>query len=103
MEEQIVNNFLDLHDNVKDSIINIYLTNLQDVKTVHSNQNMIEKDLQILYKENEKLVNHTKAAITLYDDFLEILKVCQCKFICIGNRRCGKLVYNVGKRYEFNS
>ena len=74
MEEEIVNNFLDLHDKVF-KINQTKFSKLQDVKIVHYNQNMIEKDLQILYKENEKLVNHTKAAIKLYDDFLEILKV----------------------------
>ncbi len=36
---------------------------------------MIEKDLQSLYKETEKVLATTKNAITIYDSFIEYLKV----------------------------
>ena len=36
---------------------------------------MIEKDLQILHRENEKFQNITNQTIVLYDEFMEYLKV----------------------------
>ena len=60
IDEDILRKFLALYD--------------KDVKTIHSNQELIEKDLQFLYKETDKLCHTTKQAVNLYDNFLENLK-----------------------------
>lgn len=61
IDEEMLNNFLKLYD--------------KDVKTIHSHQETIERDLQILYKETEKMNNNTKEAMTVYNEFVEYLKV----------------------------
>jgi hypothetical protein len=60
LEEDVLKNFLNLYD--------------RDVKAVHYNQELIEKDIQTLYKETDKLTNTTKAAVEMYDNFLQYLK-----------------------------
>jgi len=60
IEEQLLKKFMNLYD--------------KDVKVIHSNQELIEKDPQILYKETEKITTATKIAVSLYDEFLENLK-----------------------------
>ena len=60
IEEEILKKFLELYD--------------KDVKVIHSNQELIEKDLQYLYKETDKLNVTTKQAVALYDHFLENMK-----------------------------
>jgi hypothetical protein len=60
MDEDLIKNFMELYD--------------KEVKVIHSNQELIEKDLQFLYKESDKLSQNTKTAINIYDDFLEYLK-----------------------------
>ena len=60
LDEDILKIFMELYD--------------KDVKTIHNNQELIEKDLQSLYKESEKLSNTSKLAVNLYDSFLEYLK-----------------------------
>ena len=60
-EEDIIKDFLELYD--------------KDIKKIHSNEEMIEKDLQILHRENEKFQNITNQTIVLYDEFMEYLKV----------------------------
>jgi hypothetical protein len=60
IDEDILKKFMALYD--------------KDVKTIHSNQEQIEKDLQYLYKETDKLTQTTKNAVHIYDGFLENLK-----------------------------
>lgn len=60
VDEEVLKNFLELYD--------------KDVKTIHTNQEQIEKDLQFLYKETDKLANTTKSAVEIYDNFVEYLK-----------------------------
>jgi ATP-dependent Lon protease len=60
LDEEVLKKFLELFD--------------KDVKVIHSNQEQIEKDLQYLYKETDKLTHTTKQSINLYDNFLENLK-----------------------------
>lgn len=60
IEEEVMKKFLELYD--------------KDVKVIHSNQELIEKDLQFLNKETDKLTTTTKQAVNLYDHFLEYLK-----------------------------
>jgi hypothetical protein len=60
LDENIQKNFLELYD--------------KDVKHIHNNQEQIDKDLQFLFKETDKLTSTTKIAINLYDNFLEYLK-----------------------------
>lgn len=59
-DEHVIRKFLDLYD--------------KDVKQIHSNQEQIEKDLQCLYKESDKLANNSKEAVQVYDNFVEYLK-----------------------------
>lgn len=60
LDEEVLIRFLELYD--------------KDVKKIHTNQEIIDKDLQFLFKETEKLSNITKQAVTVYDGFLEYLK-----------------------------
>ena len=60
IDEDVLRKFLELYD--------------KDVKTIHSNQELMEKDLQFLYKETEKMTHTTKQAVSLYDHFLENMK-----------------------------
>jgi hypothetical protein len=60
LDDELIKNFMELYD--------------KEVKVIHSNQELIEKDLQYLYKESDKLAHNTKTAINIYDDFLEYLK-----------------------------
>jgi hypothetical protein len=60
VDEEIMKKFMDLYD--------------KDVKIIHTNQELIERDLQILYKETEKMSSTTKQAVLLYDNFLENMK-----------------------------
>ncbi len=61
LEQEIIKNFLDLYD--------------KDIKKIHNNEELIEKDLLTLYRENEKFQNITNQTILLYDNFMEYLKV----------------------------
>jgi hypothetical protein len=61
IDNEIITKFLNLYD--------------KDVKTIHTNQEIIKDELKLLYKETDRLVNNTKAAIDIYDNFMENLKV----------------------------
>jgi hypothetical protein len=45
-----------------------------DVKTIHNNQKVIDKNLQSLFKESETLINNTKDCISIFNDFTESMK-----------------------------
>jgi len=60
IEQEIIRDFLDLYD--------------KDIKQIHQNEESIEKDLKILYKENEKFQIIFNQAVEIYDNFMEYLK-----------------------------
>jgi hypothetical protein len=60
IEQEIIRDFLDLYD--------------KDIKQIHQNEERIEKDLKILYKENDKFQNISNQTIEIYDNFMEFLK-----------------------------
>jgi hypothetical protein len=70
--EENTNNLLQVEEEIVKEFLNLYD---KDVKTIHHNQLLIDKDLQVLYKETEKLANTTKIAVDIYDGFLDYLKV----------------------------
>ena len=59
-DKEIIKNFLDLYD--------------KEVKIIHSNEERIEKNLQLLYAESLNLQKNTKEACKIYDDLLEYFK-----------------------------
>lgn len=61
LEQDVIKDFLDLYD--------------KDIKKIHQNEELIERDLQTLHRENEKFQNNSTQTILLYDGFLEYLKV----------------------------
>ncbi len=61
LEQDVIKDFLDLYD--------------KDIKKIHHNEELIERDLQTLHRENEKFQNISTQTIQLYDGFLEYLKV----------------------------
>ncbi len=61
LEQDLIKDFLDLYD--------------KDIKKIHHNEELIERDLQTLHKENEKFQKISSQTIQLYDGFLEYLKV----------------------------
>lgn len=65
-------NVLEIDNDIITKFLNLYD---KDVKTIHSNQEIIKDELKLLFKESEKIVNNTKAAIDIYDNFMENLKV----------------------------
>jgi hypothetical protein len=70
-KEEDQNNLLQLGEDVTKRFLDLYD---QDVKVIHANQTKIVKDLEILYKETDKLSNTTKQVVETYDGFLEYLK-----------------------------
>lgn len=59
-EQEVLKNFLILYDN--------------DVKKIHANQIVIEKDLQELYTDTQKLNDICKQGLSIYDDLVEYFK-----------------------------
>ena len=59
-DKEIIKNFLELYD--------------KEVKKIHSNEERIEKNLQLLYAESLNLQKNTKEACKIYDDLLEYFK-----------------------------
>ena len=59
-DREIIKNFLELYD--------------KEVKKIHSNEERIEKNLQLLYAESLNLQKNTKEACKIYDDLLEYFK-----------------------------